>query len=205
MQDDHLRRLFPWVAGTLALACALLLPSVSPARPPGVPLPTAESPTEAASPTSVEDRRKAAETDSSLAEDVRAQVLEHYDRAIEANRQAETENAANLALHERVYDGPKRLEKLRADLDAGQAAGEATPTVDAKLPITELAEIARAKRSELRGARDSLKAHEKALAALTTAGAKLGDEVAERQKELRAAEASRARPRGRAGGSDLCT
>jgi potassium efflux system protein len=144
-------------------------------------LPDGES---AAAPTlaDIETRRKAAEGDSELAGDVRAKVLEFYDRAAEVLGQTEEVAARTAALIARVETSPARVAEIREQLKSPVPIETPVPAPDAS--VDELQAAVNEQRAALTVAQDVLDQKEAAVSSLKKSGQSIVEEYVARERSL---------------------
>ncbi|TFH47814.1 MAG: hypothetical protein E4H01_07575, partial [Lysobacterales bacterium] len=160
----------------IALLCFMLPAGAQP------PAANGEAP---AAPTldEIQVKRKAAEQNSDLPQDIQAKALELYDRAIEAVNQSAEVAAMTGALITRIEEGPARVAELRAQLSRPRPPVESTAaTVD--MSAEELQAAVNVKRAKYSVARDTLDEKEATLASLTQSGKSIVEEYASRERSL---------------------
>jgi len=142
----------------------------------------------------IEERRKVAEADSELAEDVQAKALEFYDRAAEALGQTKGVGAETAALAARLEEGPARVAEIRELLKSPRVAIQSVvPASDTT--VEELQAAVNEKRAASTVAQDILHQKEAALASISQSGKVIVEEYVARERSLgKIAEEARAPP-----------
>lgn len=138
--------------------------------------------------------KKEVEADTSLAQELKTQLLELYERSLAASLRASEVNTETVKLRERAGSGPERIAQLRDILNAGTPPAEDDAKNALKLTRSELASLAEQSRLDLSAAREVLAEHQKSVEILTAAGATLGEDIVKLQKALRAADEERNKP-----------
>jgi len=142
----------------------------------------------------IETRRKAAQENAELAQEVQAKTLEYYDRAAETLDQTEQTAARIAALISRIEEGPARVAELRKRLKSPRSPiVAAMPAPDAS--VEELQAAVNEKLAGLTVAREVFNEKKKALSSLKKSGKAIVEEYVARERGLsKITEEARAPP-----------
>lgn len=142
----------------------------------------------------LEKKKKAAEADPGLTEEIKAKLIELYDQAMTSLREIAQFDARFADLTKKVESGPKRLEEIQQILTRAVPEKEMAQKVPEGTSLEKIEQLIIKEETNLKAVLATHKEQQAVLFRLTNASRTLRDDLADRYKRLEKINADLASP-----------